>query len=289
MHPRLTILMTTYAPAGGIGEATQAAARYSIRQWNRRMRYDGELALHVADDGSDLPGYGVSAESPPGCWWTRGPVSFSRQERHGIGASLNAGLRAAFTQSPVAALLMDDWGLMVPFDLRPWANILLKREDIGLVRLGPPHPNIRGHVEMFEEGWFLRLERDGVFTSLRPWMVHERFMQHYGPFPEDVDVGACEQLFNERVRDNPGPDVTLALPTAWEWIYNVPGYQPRPSLAGVNPHEPNEFTTYECSKGHRFDWRTHDGLLTTCQWVVDSTLDYSANLCGAPVEEGVRV
>lgn len=280
----LTLLMTTYAPAGGIGEATEAAAHYSIRQWSKRIRYNGELALHVADDGSGLKGYADGVDSPPGCWWKRGPVTFSRQERHGIGASLNAGLMKAFERSPIAAFLMDDWGLLWPFPMDPWANLLMKREDIGLIRLGPPHPTTTGTVEMFEEGWFLRLRREGVFTSLRPWMVHERFMHAYGRFQEDVHVGDCERMFNECVATMPGPDVALALPTAWEWVYNVEGYQPRPSLAGIDPHEPNSFATYECSKGHVFDWRTHDGLLTTCQWVVDNTNDYFANLCGAPVE-----
>ena len=37
----LTILMTTYAPAGGVGEATEAAAKYAIRQWRKRLRYPG--------------------------------------------------------------------------------------------------------------------------------------------------------------------------------------------------------------------------------------------------------
>lgn len=279
----LTILLTTYAPAGGIGEATAAAAKYCMHQWSRRMRYPGELALHVSDDGSSLEGYATSAETPPGSWWKRGPVTFSRQERHGIGASINAGLRQAFKRSPVAALLMDDWGLYWPFDFAPWVN-LLEREDIGLVRLGPPHPNIVGKVELHEEAWFLRLQTDGVFVSLRPWMVHERFMLAYGKFPEDNSVGECERIFNERVRALNGPDVVVALPTAWEWVYAVPGHQPRPSLAGIDPAEPQSFATYRCSNGHVFDWRTHDGVLQTCQWVMDPKLEYHASLCGAPVE-----
>jgi len=284
MEP-LTILMTTYAPVGGVGEATEAAAQYSIRQWRKRIRYPGELRLHVADDGSSLPGYAIDAKSPPGWWWgDRGPVTFSRQERHGIGASLNAGLREAFRHSPLAALLMDDWGLLWSFDMKPWATLLLKHSDIGLVRLGPPHPNTRGNVEMFEDGWFLRLERYGIFTSLRPWMVHERFMEAYGPFAEDTTVGVCESVFNNRVAASPGPDVALALPTAWEWIYTMEGHQPRPSLAGVHPHEAQNLATYKCANGHVFDWRTHDGVLRTCQWVMDPSLEYFASLCGAPVE-----
>lgn len=290
----LTILMTTYAPAGGIGEATAAAAHYSIKQWRKRLQYDGDLRLHVADDGSSLPGYGLSADSPPASYWgKRGPVTFSRQERHGIGASLNAGLTEAFKHSPLAVLLMDDWGLKWPFELGPWANLLLKHEDIGLVRLGPPHPNTGGCVELFEEAWFLRLTTDGVFTSLRPWMIHERFMEAYGAFDEDVSVGDCEQLWNERVRRlsetmpwvAAKPEAVLALPTAWEWIYAVNGHQPRPSLAGVAPRDEQGFATYRCAVGHVFDWRTHDGELKTCQWVMDKSLEYTASLCGAVVEK----
>ena len=280
----ITILMTTYAPAGGIGEATAAAAHYSIKQWRKRLQYDGDLRLHVADDGSSLPGYGLSVDSPPASYWgKRGPVTFSRQERHGIGASLNAGLTEAFRHSPVAAFFMDDWGLKWPFELGPWANLLLKREDIGLVRLGPPHPNTGGCIELFEEAWYLRLTTDGIFTGLRPWMIHERMMQTYGPFAEDVHAATCEQLWNELIRETPGPDVVLALPTAWEWVYAMDGHQHRPSLASIDPREEKSFVTYRCANGHVFDW-PHEAVLDGCQWITDRSLEFTASLCGAAVE-----
>ena len=52
MRPRVTIVMTTFAPHGELGPIRIEACRKAIASLQTHIVYDGQLALHVADDGS---------------------------------------------------------------------------------------------------------------------------------------------------------------------------------------------------------------------------------------------
>jgi len=214
--------MTTWAPAGPVGVSRRTSAGSALFSWGSRLAYAGVARLHVADDGSTLEGYGHGVDEPPASWWA-GPTSFSRQERRGVGASLNAGFRAAFEVSPIAAYFVDDWLLQERLDLTPWVDLLLRDASVGMVRLGPPHPWIAGAVEMFEEGWGLRLERHHFAFAHRPALYHQRFLDAFGPFPEEVNALECERLYAERYAEHfaggfSGPDIVYALPHPWEHV-----------------------------------------------------------------------
>ncbi len=232
--PRITLVMTTWAPKGEEGEKRIAAVKRSLESLSKYLKYEGELALHVGDDGSKCGDYGTSVDSPPATWWP-GPRSFSRQERHGVGASLNAGMRAAFEKSDLALYIVDDWSLHCELDLTEWAS-LLNHEDVGMVRFGPAHPNLFGRVEHFgsvtdpvdHDGFCLRLVPQVVVVggnrransysfAHRPALYHRRFLERWGGFDEDVDALACEWLYNEKWSCAGGTDIVLAL--TYEWIH----------------------------------------------------------------------
>jgi hypothetical protein len=234
MRPAVTIVSTTYFPAGIDGATRRIAAQQALESWDRHLNYQGELRLHVADDGSpDGNAVGVS----------RFPFMVSRQERRGVGASLNAGFRQAFERSPLALYAVDDWEVVEPFDLTLWADLLMEREDIGCVRLGPPHPGTRGSVEMFSleaeppanperGGWFLRLDPYGFAFGHRPALYHRRMIDAYGWFEEGVNALECERLYAERyARESlfgDMPQVVLALPHPWRHIDSI-------ELADIEP------------------------------------------------------
>jgi len=212
----VTIVVTTWFPPDTAQERTHAVCR-TLESWEKYLHYRGQLTVHLADDGS-------KPEHSPD--WSRlisrFPISsISWQDRQGVGASLNAGFREAFRESPIVLYAVDDWALTEDFDLDPWVNTLIQESWIGSIRLGPPHPNIRGRVQMLPDGWGLVLDRYGYAFSFRPALYHERFYQAYGPFPEHCSALHSEQQYNEFYAATPGPEIILALPHPWEHIYSV--------------------------------------------------------------------
>lgn len=217
--PPITIVMTTYFPDGEEGRVRKLAALQTLQSWKEYLTYDGALFLHVADDGSNREQH--TSTDLPSLWFPSG--TYSQQHRMGVGSSLNKGFQRGFEKSPLVAYFVDDWSLTDTFDLSPWAELLITRPEYGMVRLGPPHPNIRGSVDIHMDNvWGMRLERYGFAFSHRPAIYHQRMMQTYGWFPEQVNALECERLYNERVNQNlRGPDVAMALPHPWRHIDSI--------------------------------------------------------------------
>lgn len=228
--PPITVVVTTYLPDGHAGAMRAIAVNRTLESWLNYLRYNGELCLHIADDGSNEPLIRLNE-------WIHREVTYSRQNRKGVGASLNAGFRRAFETSPLVAYFVDDWALTRTFDLTPWAQLLMEREDVGMVRLGPPHPGIAGRVEMFTDnwqGWGLRLWRQGFAFAHRPALYHKRMIDRYGWFAENVNALECEHRYNMVFCSIPDsitmPDIVLALPHPWQHLDT-------PSLSALEPEQ----------------------------------------------------
>lgn len=227
-RPLVTIVMTVYFPDGADGIRRINTAVETVTSWQANLVYDGPLHLHVADDGSTLcTERSVRKLLHSKHVWNQS-FSFSQQERHGVGASLNAGFDAAFWHSPYVLYAVDDWSLLYPFSIDPWVRLLEEREDVGMVRLGPPHPGTKGTVEAFTEdwqGWGLRLDPyEGFAFSHRPALYHKRFIDAYGWFDEDQSALECERLYLQRINSRlspKGPDIVLALPHPWMHLDSV--------------------------------------------------------------------
>lgn len=224
-YPPVAVVMTTYLPEGEDG-ARRALVNYdTLASWNKYLAYEGDLWLHVADDGSRAP---LASLGP----WKIRLLGMSYQERHGVGASLNTGFRFAFDNHvPITAYFVDDWCLTSPLDITPWVRLLMEREDVGMVRLGPPHPNTTGTVEAFTsewQSWGLRMDRYAYAFGHRPALYHKRMIDAYGWFKEDCNALVCEQDYAERFCRMEGPDIVLALPHPWQHLDSV-------ELADVDP------------------------------------------------------
>jgi hypothetical protein len=235
----VTLIITSYFPANNEGKLVKQVMIDTLYSWREYLEYEGIINIHTADDGSD------SEELLPINWF-RGygkeiVWSKSRQERHGVGASLNKGFKKAFETSPLVLYAVGDWALTQSFDLTPWAQLLLEREDVGMVRLGPPHPGIEGRVEAFTsnwQGWAMRLSAKGFAFAHRPALYHKRFIDKYGWFDENCSALECERLYNERWCDSRkhrsyhmyNSDIVLALPHPWQHLNSV-------ELAYIDPKE----------------------------------------------------
>lgn len=222
--PDVTIVMTTWIT----DELRLRIVKETLHSWVDSLFYRGKLRLHVADDGSTIEW------NPEEIWPYE--ISYSSQERKGVGASLNAGFKKAFEVSPLVLYAVDDWRLLEPFDITPWCVVLLNKEDVGIVRLGPPHPFLRGEIETLTtewQGWGLRLDRYGLVVGHRPEIFHKRMIDAYGWFDEGVNAQECERLYTVRYANQPGPDIVLALPHPW-FHYHLDVV---PSLSGITPGE----------------------------------------------------
>lgn len=226
MEP-VTIVCTTWF----VHPERVKVAEETLLSWQQNLHYDGDIILHIADDGSDL------SWEPEKIW--DGPTTYSRQERQGVGASLNAGFKKAFATSPYVLYMVDDWSLEQPFDISPWVYLLQQREDVGIVRLGPPHPHLLGRIEPMTElwqGWALRLDRHGLVVGHRPELFHQRMIASVGWFDEKVNAQECERLYSVRwAAKQDSPDIVLALPHPWYHIDQAD----LPSTSHITPGEKN--------------------------------------------------
>lgn len=203
-YPPVTIVMTTwFTDAQRVKVALE-----TLSSWDKYLIYAGKIHLHIADDGSTV------GWTPDAVW--KGMITYSRQERQGVGASLNAGFKEAFETSPVVLYMVDDWQLTQPFDITPWVRLLVEREDVGIVRLGPPHPHLKGTIMPLTEewqGWGLVLDRYGLAVGHRPELFHRRWIEYYGWHDENINAQECERLASVRYADMPdGPTIVYALP-----------------------------------------------------------------------------
>ncbi len=228
MPDLVTIVMTTYFPPEPDGNNRFGASLQALRSWQTNLLpLDAWLHLHIADDGSNKDQY---LESLKGEWYrnTFTPTT-SVQERHGVGASLNAGFKQAFQEGDFALYMVDDWQLKYQCDLEPWIQLMKEDPSIGMVRLGPPHPDLTGVVTHDNDRWYIRLDRHNFAFGFRPALFHKRMFEQYGPFDEDVNSLEAERLYSERFNaSGEAADIIYALPYPFDHIYGV-------ELSALNP------------------------------------------------------
>lgn len=201
----ITLMVAVYFPPGEPGRIRQSGFRESLRSWQANLYYEGDLSLLVVNDGPAL------ADWPE---W-QGPQRALGHPRGGLGASFNLGFRDALARSPLAANIVDDWMLVQPFDLTPWALLLMEYEKAGAVRLLAPYPGTTGTIHPLPHGWAVILNRHNLAGGLRPTLYHRRFFDAYGWFDEACSSWECERMFNERFCQSTGPESVLALPLPW--------------------------------------------------------------------------
>ena len=228
MRPPITIVCTTWLPPGIDGLKRLDAVTLALKSWRENLIYDGELRLHVADDGTG-PHHFERLQSVVSSIWSQ--VWYTQQSRQGVGASLNQGLKSSWLISPLVLYAVDDWRVIEKLDLTPWADLLIQFEDVGLVRFFP-HPDLSGWIRYF---WDMQptqhglvLDRHHYAFATRPFLGHKRFFDTYGSFTENVNAYQVEEDYNRSFCNMEGPNIVLALPPIWEPIDSV-------ELAGVQP------------------------------------------------------
>jgi hypothetical protein len=216
----IAILITTYAPPGG--QLRIEAVRRTVESWKKHLVISGEIHVHVSDDGSapELDFGEAFWKRLLGDWAT---LSYSQQQRGGLGASLNTGLEACAKVSPFVLYPMDDWALACDLDLAPWIALLDQHQEIGCIRMGQPSGSVRGgRGRRFGQQVGVSFERYAFYWSLVPALYHERFFHAYGSFREGVSPAKTESAYNAAICTRPdGPDVLVAMLGPWQHLWSL--------------------------------------------------------------------
>lgn len=220
----VTVAVTTWAPDNDEGKSRCGDFTAALLSWRSHLHSRSPLHLHVADDGSQLPDYPHKAVSAGKAVAKFKGITYTVQDRGGVGASLNACISSAFSAavgSDVILYMVDDWALATHLNIQPWVDLLYRNPNIGMVRLGPPHPGLTGTVQMFEDGWGLLLDRHHFAFSFRPCLIHRRFIEAYGLFPVGESSLETERKYNLHFCQSPppGPEIVVALPDPWDHQY----------------------------------------------------------------------
>ena len=213
----VAIVMTTWFPAGDVGLQRVHAATTATKSWLARLS-GATVRLHIADDASHQGWLDKFRRPFPNASMTSTP-------RLGTGGALNAGLRYVFEHdlAPVVAYVADDWELTEPLDLAP--SLALLRDGVAdVVRLGPTHPSLTGHVvRTASPGAEWCLEYDwmggGYVFGHRPALHHRRLYDQHGYYIEGAAAIEVEREYNARLalsatppRVFHAPNCTLAGP-----------------------------------------------------------------------------
>ncbi len=194
----ITVVMTTYAPAGE-GKAREQYAQRTLQALLTNLRAPEPIKLHVADDGSNDQWYiSTLCEIASSIWNTES--STTNSGRRGIGASLNKALSRI--DGPWL-YITDDWLLTATLDLSVPCR-LLADQQYDLVRIGPPHPNLRCFTRFCEGlGWWLDIDASwgGFAFATRPFLAGKDFYRLCGPFLEGGNAYVVEQDYAVRVAE----------------------------------------------------------------------------------------
>ncbi len=194
----ITVVMTTYAPAGA-GAKRAEYAESTLRGLITNLRSPQPLRLHVADDGSADSRYITDLLAlAERVWGAKGAVT--RAERQGIGASLNKALGQIEGKW---LYITDDWLLTDKLDLSVPCR-LIDDQQYDLVRIGPPHPNLRCQTRFCEGlGWWLDIDASwgGFAFATRPFLASGDFYRICGPFVEVANAYVTEQDYAVRVTE----------------------------------------------------------------------------------------
>jgi len=230
------MIATTWCPDGDMGGPRLASFIRALKTWNDGLHFDGAIDLIVADDGTtgDLFQRMIAVES----LWHRGTFQVTRDHKRGVGGSLNRGWKMSNNQ--IVLYAVDDWKLIAELVLDPWVQLLEEREDVGVVRLGPPHPGNVLRVSAWTDNWqgwageIRPAASEGIIVSERPALWHRRMIDTHGPFEEGCSALECEAAYDARYHADFAAGhwkkVLLALPHPWMHL------EPN-TLSGVNPRD----------------------------------------------------
>lgn len=164
---------------------------------------EGQLRLHIADDGSP-EGY---IPELLGVVEDKLPLSITNSQRGGYGVNYNLALQVVHSSAEIILVLEDDWELMTPLRLDHLVRALQEGEtslQFGCIRMGYIGwtQELRGKFVSAADQHFLLFDPDSPEPHV--WAGHPRletraWQRYVGPWPEgNYDPGTTEFMVAQR-------------------------------------------------------------------------------------------
>lgn len=202
------------------------------------------LHLHLCDDGSKMTDDGTNRsqiEVLTSLW--PGPVTSHEMPtpwgQFNMGGNTNTGIQFAQDRGgDYLFLIQDDTILLDPLDLEPYVCILCEHQATGMIRFNYLAPGLSGTFieypasRLGQNYTFLRIIRewsihnpwktDTYIPAFQPSLVHRRFYDAYGLYPENLhpgltECGLCGTYINHPDKED-APQVLIPLDL---WPRNV--------------------------------------------------------------------
>lgn len=185
---RVTIMLLTYKRLD--------YAKATLKSALDNLLYSGEIAVHIADDGSGEEHVG-ELRNIAGGYKHVVAVGSSDSNRGGYGRNYNLATQQIHVSSDFILPLEDDWELCRELDLDPLCKVLTDAPNIGCIRLGYLGftDKLIGHIERWNGQAFLVFDPDSpekhVFAG-HPRLESVEWQKSVGPWPEGFSPGATE-------------------------------------------------------------------------------------------------
>ena len=187
--PYVTVVMTTH-------NRTNVACAV-IDSLVKNLKYP-KLKWCISDDRSDEGHVDKLVEQFKKNGINEVHVEKTNKERYGLGASLNNGLRYAWTNSDIVLTTEDDWILEKELKLAHYVDIINKNNDIGGIRLATMNYAIANR-RSGHNGFYI-VESDGKYkTSVfnnQVMLRHKRTYDRIGYYEENCsgDVSEIDEI-----------------------------------------------------------------------------------------------
>ena len=200
----------------GLAERRAANFARCHGSWARYIDFGFDYFI-VADDGSDerlLRGLRLDK----GLALQTEVVEAPDGNRTGLGASLNRAIEHMRERKVDWHFYAhDDWLATETVSLDGPIELLFSR-GYGCVRLGPPHPNVRGEFRLSAHGWYLDCDtgHGGFVYGQRPAIYRNEVMWDImPPFASYLSPLEVERIYNDQWCEKNIPTAYWIGPTAW--------------------------------------------------------------------------
>jgi hypothetical protein len=220
--PNLAVLLLSY-------KRPEQAIR-TINGIAENLAYRGEISWYIADDGTDEDDFKKIIQALKDK--KQNVINYhSKRFSPKTGKGWNKGLGICHQYSDFVLVMEDDWELSGKFDMNPdrhpgdfkinpylndgkldinpYIEMLMQREDVGLVRLSGLAVGNNVKIVGHNGHHYLKYHRDEQYAfSGNPHIRHARFTKAYGWYSEDdLNPGELELNMDGRFRAAEGPDI----------------------------------------------------------------------------------